>query len=84
MSCISPATGESASSSPTELSALYRTKVSCLSVAETLRLLGIGRTSFYKLVKKGDIKIIKFGRRSLVRLSDLDAFLTCLQNRGAM
>lgn len=84
MGCILPATGESASPSPIELNALYRTKISCLSVAETLRLLGIGRTSFYKLVKNGEIRIIKCGRRSLVRLSDLDAFLTSLQNREAM
>jgi excisionase family DNA binding protein len=36
------------------------------SVAEALSHLAIGRTTFYELVAAGEIKLIKFGKRSVV------------------
>jgi len=36
------------------------------SVKETLDLLSIGRTTFYALVGRGDLKLIKLGKKSLV------------------
>jgi len=36
------------------------------TVAEFLRAVGIGRTSFYELVKSGKIRVIKLGGRTLV------------------
>ena len=50
------------------------------SVHETLELLSIGRTSLYEAVKRGDLKLVKFGAKSLVYATDIAAFLTKLQD----
>jgi excisionase family DNA binding protein len=49
------------------------------SVNETLELLSIGRTLFYELVDRGDLKITKLGRKSLVYAVDLAALLSKLR-----
>ena len=49
------------------------------SVNETLGLLSIGRTTFYELVDRGDLKITKLGRKSLVYAVDLAALLSKLR-----
>ena len=46
-----------------------------LTVIETLRLLRIGRSKFYKLVKSGDIRILKFGKSTRIELSELERFV---------
>jgi excisionase family DNA binding protein len=51
------------------------------SVKETLDLLSIGRTTFYELVDRGDLKITKLGRKSLIYAIDLAALLTKLRAR---
>ena len=49
------------------------------SVNETLNLLSIGRTTFYELVDRGDLRITKLGRKSLIYAIDIAAFLTRLR-----
>lgn len=49
------------------------------SVNETLDLLSIGRTTFYGLVERGDLKIVKLGTKSLIYAIDLAALLTKLR-----
>jgi excisionase family DNA binding protein len=49
------------------------------SVNETLELLSIGRTTFYELVDRGDLKITKLGRKSLVYAVDLAVLLSKLR-----
>jgi excisionase family DNA binding protein len=49
------------------------------SVNEALELLSIGRTSLYQAVKRGDLKTVKFGNKTLVYAADLAAFLAQLQ-----
>ncbi len=49
------------------------------SVKETLTLLSIGRTTFYELVERGDLKITKLGRKSLIYAIDPAAFLAQLR-----
>jgi excisionase family DNA binding protein len=49
------------------------------SINETLELLSIGRTSLYEAVNRGDLKIVKFGNKTLVYAADLAAFLTLLK-----
>jgi excisionase family DNA binding protein len=48
-------------------------------VNETLTLLSIGRTSLYALIKQGDLKPVKLGRKTLFCASDLAAFLDKLR-----
>jgi hypothetical protein len=47
-------------------------------VGETLDMLSIGRTSLYAAVKRGDLKRIKFGKKTLFYAADLASFLTKL------
>jgi len=48
-------------------------------VGETLDLLSIGRTSLYAAVKRGDLKRVKFGKKTLFYAADLASFLTRLR-----
>jgi excisionase family DNA binding protein len=52
------------------------------SVNETLDLLSIGRTSLYEAVNRGELRLVKFGKKSLVYATDIAAFLAQLQNAG--
>jgi excisionase family DNA binding protein len=52
------------------------------SVNQTLDLLSIGRTTFYELVDRGDIKVTKLGRKTLVYAIDLAALLNKLRSRN--
>jgi len=45
------------------------------SVNETLALLSIGRTSLYELVKSGDLKPGKIGKKTLIYAADIAALL---------
>ena len=49
-----------------------------LSIGETVRLFGIGRTKLYELINSGDIEAIKLGRRTLIRAESLRAFVARL------
>jgi excisionase family DNA binding protein len=48
------------------------------SVNETLNVLSIGRTSLYELIGRGDLKPVKFGKKTLIYASDLAALLAKL------
>jgi excisionase family DNA binding protein len=49
------------------------------TVREALELLSIGRTSLYEAVKRGDLKLVKFGKKTLVYAADMAAFLARLK-----
>ena len=63
---------------PIDPSALGFTKVA-YAVDETLELLSIGRTALYAAVKRGDLKRVKFGKKTFFYAADLAAFLTRLR-----
>jgi excisionase family DNA binding protein len=50
------------------------------SVREVVELLSIGRTSLYAAVRRGEIKSIKLGKRTLFCAADLAAFLGRLRS----
>ena len=50
------------------------------SVKETIDLMSIGRTTFYALVDRGDLKINKLGKKSLVYATDIAALLIKLRS----
>jgi excisionase family DNA binding protein len=52
----------------------------CYSVNETLNLLSISRTTFYALVKSGNIPIAKVGAKTLVYARDIAKLLHNLQS----
>jgi hypothetical protein len=47
-------------------------------VGETLDMFSIGRTSLYAAAKRGDLKRVKFGKKTLFYAADLASFLTKL------
>ena len=53
------------------------------TVRETLDLLSIGRTSLYAAIKRGDLRMVKFGDKSLFRANDLAEFLSKLNEPAA-
>jgi excisionase family DNA binding protein len=50
------------------------------SVNETLALLSIGRTSLYRLVQEGDIRVAKLGKKTLFTAPDIAALLMKLRS----
>ena len=53
-----------------------------VSVDEAVRALHIGRTKFYELVADKYITPVKLGRRTLIKASDLQAFIESLPTAG--
>ncbi len=53
-----------------------------ITVAEAVRILSIGRTTLYGLIKDGEIRATKLGRKTLFLAKDIDAFLDRLQQGG--
>ena len=49
-----------------------------LTVAEAVKASGISRTSIYEALKRGDLTAVKCGRRTLIRLAELEVYLTGL------
>jgi excisionase family DNA binding protein len=58
-----------------------------VSIAEAVRLTGIGRSSLYEAIRRGDLPIRKSGRRTLLLMEDLRHWLAGLpsprRQRGA-
>ncbi len=49
------------------------------SVNETMALLSLGRTSLYSLVKSGDLRSTKYGKKTLFLATDISTFLAKLR-----
>jgi excisionase family DNA binding protein len=45
-----------------------------VSIADCTVLLGIGRSTAYRLIDSGDLQIVKAGRRTLVTMDSILAF----------
>ena len=48
-------------------------------IKEVSRILGIGRTSIYYLMKEGKLPYVKLGRRTLIPVRELQVFLDKIQ-----
>jgi excisionase family DNA binding protein len=53
-----------------------------ISVVETARRLGIGRTAVYELIGEGRLHVVKLGARTLVAVSELERFAAELSESG--
>jgi excisionase family DNA binding protein len=45
------------------------------SVAEAAQLFGVSRDSIYKAIERGDIKALRFGRRTVIPKAQVDRLL---------
>ncbi|MDO8396557.1 MAG: helix-turn-helix domain-containing protein [Bradyrhizobium sp.] len=52
------------------------------SIQETCGLLSIGRTTLYALIGRGDLTVLKIGRRTLISAKSLDAFIGAVEGQG--
>ena len=50
-----------------------------LSIPEAVQASGLGRTTIYDLIKRGQLPICKVGSRTLIRLEALDGLLRSLE-----
>ena len=53
------------------------------TVEETAKILGIGRNSAYEAVARGEIPVIRVGKRLLVPKAALEKLLNCNQTKTA-
>ena len=53
-------------------------QILAVSIAEAVRLTGIGRSSLYDAIRRGDLPIRKSGRRTVVLMEDLRRWLVGL------
>ena len=68
-----------------------RNALSLLSVKDAAQLLGVGKTTIYKLLGQRAIDAVKIGRKTLLRVESLERWLELLprlqsrapHNRGA-
>ena len=49
-----------------------------VSIVEAARRVGVGRSSIYEAINRGDLPIRKCGRRSLVLVEDLKSWISSL------
>lgn len=54
-----------------------------LSIGETIRRFGVGRTKLYELIQSGDIEAFKLGRRTLIRTDSVRNFMDRLPRVGS-
>jgi len=54
-----------------------------VSIADAVHISGIGRSSLYEAVKRGDLPIRKAGRRTLVLTQDIRSWLDSLPKVAA-
>ncbi len=55
-----------------------------VSVPEAARRAGVGRSSIYLAVGRGELPLRKAGRRSLIRLDDLKAWIDRLPTSSSV
>ena len=53
-----------------------------LGVAEAAKAAGVGRTTIFEAIRKGQIAAKKVGRRTIITTDDLDAWLKSLPARS--
>jgi excisionase family DNA binding protein len=46
-----------------------------VSIGEAAHMLGLGRTTIYKLITEGQIEVVKIGRRTLCKAASLSRLI---------
>jgi excisionase family DNA binding protein len=55
-----------------------------LSIAESARRLGIGKTRFFELLKAEELHAVRLGGRTLIPVVELERFVAALPPRGGL
>ena len=51
-----------------------------VSIMEAAEICGVGKSTIYRLIDRGEIKRRKLGNRALILLSDLNTYLNSLED----
>ena len=62
---------------------MQRIEPYAISILDAVRLSGIGRSSIYQAIRRGELPIRKSGRRSLILTADLQRWLSELPTSEA-
>lgn len=54
-----------------------------MGIPDAVRVSGISRSAIYNALKRGELRAIKAGKRTLITVSDLQAYLGALPRYGA-
>lgn len=49
--------------------------------AEAAEIIGVGRSTLYRLIAEGEIDVVKLGRRTLIAQDELERFVRKLQDK---
>ena len=49
-----------------------------LPPAEAARVIGVGRTTLYALMRDGQVRAVKIGRRTLISIAELERYVASL------
>lgn len=58
------------------------THVRLVGLVEAGRMLAVGRTTVYRLLRDDQLEGVKIGRRQLVTVESIDAYIARLRRRG--
>ena len=50
-----------------------------LSIPEACKGLGVGRSTFYEMIARGDVEVVRIGRRALVPVAAIEAYVQGLR-----
>lgn len=53
----------------------FRIKIGAVTVSQLCDLLGIGRTTAYRLIRENRLEVLKLGRRTLITARSIDALV---------
>lgn len=53
-----------------------------ISINEACKALSISRPTFYRIIRKRELSIIRIGRKSLLSVSEIKAYIEKLKERG--
>jgi excisionase family DNA binding protein len=59
---------------------MSKTDPFAVSIVEAAKLSSLGRSSLYEAIGRGELNVKKAGRRSLILLADLQAWVSALPN----
>jgi excisionase family DNA binding protein len=55
-----------------------------LDIEPAAAMVGVGRSTFYKLMDSGEIRTVRIGRRRLIERAELDRFVGQLRQRDSV
>ena len=55
------------------------TRRAAFSICEVCNLLGVGRSRLYQEIREGRLRVIKLGRRTLIRAAEVEGYLDRLE-----